>query len=740
MKRLLSFLLCSSLLLGSISNNSIVYSLAEEEKTNTTSQQEEAETTENQIEQANESSTETKNEEKQTLDQDQSANEMVSDSEKTDNKDVSQTETESSENLTPSIKKKTDKSVLAVTPNQATTEDGQALDIEHTTFELSPDKKSIILTAYSGNKTDLVIPSKIKFKGMDLAVKVKIEQNNAMALFPSNVHSIRFVSIGGTKVELENNTTNGVILDYLFGTRTQYYPNLTSMDFSGLNMDNVVSMYSAFYGGFLPALKTIDFGENTLCNVTNMANVFSGVTSLETIQQRWTFGKLTTMLQMFGMPDPKSTLNPSKLISIGDTSQWNVSTVTNMKEAFLNCIKLKTLDLSTWDVSNVTTMNSMFFNCPALTSIDNTGNWNVSQVTDFSGMFMNCTSLDHIYMNNWHLNPSANLGNSTGIANGMFYLYGRGYDPLPALIIASDDKLLNYPYAEAGYEPSCEIRINTNTGTLPYHLYWDRKDDKNTDLSYYFYQTAIPTTQYEKLSKLSGPQLQEKIKTWLETNVPTKTDYALTGWAPTDQSFEQTIQSINNFDTFINNKAEFKANWVSDNFDTSPDNTKLNPTGSLGIAYYPTIFTINSTNLQSSGEQKIPISKQMSLNFGVKDRTRTTDKWQVTAQLSWNGTQLPNAYIAATNTGTVTQNTSTGLDGYSPTNLTPLSGNGITGTTTYQINGNASPIMKSNGTMVNNGVYDFNLGEAVLVIPDVSQVAAGHYQGQVNWNLTIGPS
>jgi hypothetical protein len=48
--------------------------------------------------------------------------------------------------------------------------------------------------------------------------------------------------------------------------------------------------------------------------------------------------------------------------------------------------------------------------------------------------------------------------------------------------------------------------------------------------------------------------------------------------------------------------------------------------------------------------------------------------------------------------------------------------------------------MESNGTMVNNGVYDFNLGEAVLVIRDVSQVAAGHYQGQINWNLTIGPS
>ncbi|EOS7966713.1 BspA family leucine-rich repeat surface protein [Enterococcus hirae] len=737
MKRLLSFLLCSSLLLGSISNNSIVYSLAEEEKTNTTSQQEEAETTENQIEQANESSTETKNEEKQTLDQDQSANEMVSNSEKTDNKDVSQTETESSENLTPSIKKKTDKSVLAVTPNQATTEDGQALDIEHTTFELSPDKKSIILTAYSGNKTDLVIPSKIKLNGMDLAVKVKIEQNNASALFPSNVHSIRFVSVGGTKVKLENNTTNGVTLDYLFAVKAHTYPNLTSIDFSGLDMDNVVSMYGTFNGsGFVTNLETINFGDNTLPNVKTMVNAFSNLNRLKKIEQHWTFGKLTNMYNMIWMSEN----NSSQLTSIGDTSTWNTSTVTNMSGMFLNCVKLQNLDLSNWNTSNVTDMSNMFFNCPSLTSIGNTGNWNISNVTNFSSMFCNCTSLDHIYMNNWHLNPSANLGNSNNIANGMFYLYGRGYNPLPALIIASDDKLLNYPYAEAGYEPSCEIRINTNTGTLPDHLYWDRKDDKNTDLSYYFYQTAIPTTQYEELSRSSGSQLQEKIRTWLKTNVPTKTDYALTGWAPTDSEFEQKIQSITDFNQFINSQDEFTANWVSDKFDTSPDNTKLNPTGSLGIAYYPTTFTINSTDLQSSGEQKIPISKQMSLNFGVKDRTRTKDQWTVTAQLTWSGTQLPNASIQATNTGTVTQNISTGLDGYSPSkDLTSLSENGITGTTTYEIDGNANPIMKSNGTMVNNGVYDFNLGKAVLVIPDVSQVAAGHYQGQVNWNLTIGP-
>ena len=744
MKRLISMILCSTLLLGLISNSSVLNSYAEEDQAITASQSDkEAETTENQVEQENEFTTEITNEDKTTSELDTS--EVATNPEEKTVNNVSQAENEAIEESNDSSKKKSN---LEVTSDQSTTEDGQTLDIDHTTFELSPDMKSIILTSYTGDKTDLVIPSQIKYKGMDLAVKIKLEYQNDVVstnlLFPASVKTIQFVSVGGTKVELINNVDNGVSLNHLFASSRTIYSNLTSIDFTGLDMDNVVSMYAAFDGNFIPNLTTLSFGDNTLPNIATMEIAFNQLTSLKSIDQHWTFGHLTNMKQMFWAKEDGS----SQLTSIGDTSNWDTSTVSDMQGMFLNCVQLENLDLSQWNTSNVTNMSNMFWNCQKLSSIGDTSNWDVSHVTNFSGMFYDCISLNHIYMNNWQLNNTSNMGTSNfddgeEIKNNppIFYLVSRGYDPLPALLIASDNRLLNYSYAKAGYEPICEIRINTNTGTLPDHLYWDRQYDKFTDLSYYFYQTAIPTNTYTQLQGLNGDQLQKEIRNWLKTNVPTKTDYALTGWAPTDQDFEKTIQSINSFDDFINSKAEFKAEWVSDKFDTSPDNTKLNPTGSLGLAYYPKTFTINSTDLQSSGEQKIPISKQVSLNLGVKDRTRTTDKWYVTAQLTWIGNQLPNAYITTTNTGTVTQNISTGLNGYSPsTDLTPLTENGITGPTTYKIDGDANHIMESNGTVVNNGVYDFDLGEAVLVIPDVSQVAAGHYQGQVNWNLTISPS
>lgn len=736
LKRLISGLLCSVLVLGLASNSGVSSSHAEENVvTSDPTNLSESLESDNQSEQSSEPSGSTENEE--NIVSDEKSSEMIDQisDQNNENNDISEKKSsDSTEQSSVSSKKQLAKSNLAV----AQTESGESFPINDCTYVNNKDG-SITLTGYHGTKTDLVIPSKISFNGQEVNVKVKFLNTNINALFPTSVHSVTFRSVNGTKVQLENNTPGGVNLNHLFAISNVVYPNLTSLDFSGLDMSNVISMYSTFNGSFIPSLKTINFGDNTLSNVTTMELAFSNLNSLETIQQHWTFGKLTTMYQMIWMSEN----NTSQLTSIGDTSQWNTSTVTNMQEVFLNCVKLKRLNLSTWNVSNVTTMNSMFFNCRGLESIENTGNWNISNVKDFKGMFYNCVSLDTIHMDNWQIAEDAQLGSiSPDFDNPMFYLYSRGYDPLPALIIASDKKLLNYSYAEAGYKPKCEIRINANTGNVAKNPYWDRQNDKNTDLSYYFYQIAIPTSTYTELEQLSGSELQSKIREWLEDNVPTKADFALKGWAPTDPSFNQKIEQVTDFSTFMSSQAEFKAEWVSDKFDTSSDNTKLDPAGSLGLAYYPTTFTLDSAELQSSGQQEIPIPKTTSFNVGVKDRTRTQDEWYVTAQLIWDKIQIPNAYIQATNSnGTVMQNISTGSGNYDPiTDLQSLQGSGITGMANYKITTMPNTIMESSGSTVNNGVYDYDLGDLKLVIPDVSQVRAGTYSGQVEWNLINGPA
>ncbi|EOS7797493.1 BspA family leucine-rich repeat surface protein [Enterococcus hirae] len=493
MKRLTSMILCSTLLLGLISNSRILNSYAEKDQAITSSQSDkEAEIAENQAEQENEATTETTNDEQHTTESNNS--ELAKDSEEKTNNDLPETENESIDESSSFSKKEAGKTVLAATQDESTTEDGQALDIAHTKFELSPDNKSITLTEYTVNKTDLVIPSKIKYKGMDLAVNVKINKGTAGGakhLFPNTARSIKFVSV-----------TN-YSLDYLFSIIGNQYDELTSIDFSGLDMDKVTSMYATFYGKFVPNLKTINFGDNTLPHVTNMQNTFNQLSNLESIQQNWTFGSLKNMNQMFGMNTGKT-----KLTTIGDTSRWNTSTVTNMRQVFLNCSKLQSLDLSNWDVSHVTDMSEMFMQCQALTTIGNTGNWNVSNVTNFSSMFYNCISLNTIRMDNWKLKSNAEIGYDSG--NYMFTLWDIN-QPFPALIVASDNQLLDFPYNQAGYKPSCGIRINANTGNVAKNEYYNY-EKMQTGLSYYFNDVVIPTSMYTELKSLSGDQLQAKVR------------------------------------------------------------------------------------------------------------------------------------------------------------------------------------------------------------------------------------
>ena len=55
-------------------------------------------------------------------------------------------------------------------------------------------------------------------------------------------------------------------------------------------------------------------------------------------------------------------------ISYGHISDWNVSAVTNMAEAFMDRTDFNE-DIGNWDVSNVTTMVRIFMKLPLSTKI-----------------------------------------------------------------------------------------------------------------------------------------------------------------------------------------------------------------------------------------------------------------------------------------------------------------------------------------------------------------------------------
>ena len=95
---------------------------------------------------------------------------------------------------------------------------------------------------------------------------------------------------------------------------------------------------------------------------------------------------VTDMSQMFSYCDNLTSINLNGL----DTSN-----VTDMSQMFSYCKSLTSIDLSDLDVSNVTDLCEMFYGCSSLSSVDLSG-IDISNVTNISYMFADCNNLENI--------------------------------------------------------------------------------------------------------------------------------------------------------------------------------------------------------------------------------------------------------------------------------------------------------------------------------------------------------
>ena len=101
----------------------------------------------------------------------------------------------------------------------------------------------------------------------------------------------------------------------------------------------------------------------------------------------------------------------ASIISI-DLSEFDVSSVTTMKEMFLDCTSLSSLTLGNFVTSKCKNMNNMFKGCSSLGSID-LSTFVTNMVTNMNGMFTNCASLASLDLSNFITNQVTNM-------NGMF--------------------------------------------------------------------------------------------------------------------------------------------------------------------------------------------------------------------------------------------------------------------------------------------------------------------------------
>ena len=108
-----------------------------------------------------------------------------------------------------------------------------------------------------------------------------------------------------------------------------------------------------------------------LTNVRDMSRLFHNTRNVNQNINNWDVSTVTNMKEMFFLSNFNQPLN-----------NWDVSNVTNMKGMF--SWNTFNQSLNNWDVSNVTSMKAMFshskFNQPLY-------NWDVSNVTNMKGMF-----------------------------------------------------------------------------------------------------------------------------------------------------------------------------------------------------------------------------------------------------------------------------------------------------------------------------------------------------------------
>ena len=175
--------------------------------------------------------------------------------------------------------------------------------------------------------------------------------------------------------------------------------SIAAKDKSDTDWDRVVttlvtSMYSLFGGS-----GTYSFNQNIsswdTSNVTNMQDMFWGVSDFNQDIGSWNVSKVTNMMRMF---DRAHVFNQ-------DIGSWDVSSATNMKLMFFGT-RVFNQDISTWDVSNVTDMTQMFVGAEVFN--EDIGGWDVSSVTYMNEMFDGAISFNQD-IGSWDVSSVTNM-------------------------------------------------------------------------------------------------------------------------------------------------------------------------------------------------------------------------------------------------------------------------------------------------------------------------------------------
>lgn len=189
------------------------------------------------------------------------------------------------------------------------------------------------------------------------------------------------------------------VTNVIFGLNKEYTDIVDNYTGTLVDVEQDVPVY-AYY---VPNGNNYDvyfLANDTIYAPANSKNLFASMGSLKTVDtSNFDVSRVTNMTSMFDYCSSLQTV---------DTSDWDTSNVTAMEYAFYGCQSLTALDVSGWDMSNVTTMNQTFFNCKKLGTLD-VSDWDVSKVDFFYATFYQCESLSEMDVSRWDTSSATNM-------------------------------------------------------------------------------------------------------------------------------------------------------------------------------------------------------------------------------------------------------------------------------------------------------------------------------------------
>ncbi|MEX0780632.1 MAG: BspA family leucine-rich repeat surface protein [Balneolales bacterium] len=138
-----------------------------------------------------------------------------------------------------------------------------------------------------------------------------------------------------------------------------------------------------------------DIGDWDTGHVTDMSYMFFAAQSFNGDISSWDTGEVTNMSWMF---DGTSAFNQ-------DIGGWEIGNVKDMRGTFRGAVSFNQ-DIGDWNTENITDMNSMFSNAQSFNG--NISDWNTGNVEDMSGMFYNAGSFEG-EIGNWDTGNVTNM-------------------------------------------------------------------------------------------------------------------------------------------------------------------------------------------------------------------------------------------------------------------------------------------------------------------------------------------